>query len=272
MKLGVTYSLYNGYELLPFSVKAIRPAVDYINVVYQDYSWFGKPADPEMYEIVNKLKGEGLVDNVLKYDIPPSDDYKDTKGNAGKATYKKNIARTLEKRNLGIEDLKKNDCDYCMILDVDEFYRAEDIEKATKFIEKNGITVSCVSSYPYAIKPTYRSKTKQEFSFQFIMKLEKDAKCVFCDTFPCLVDPIRSLGYDRKKDKFYYFTDFTLHHMSLVRKDFSEKISSTIENSLKNATDFTGGLERKFESAKNQAAAGVPQGYIEVPNEFGIEL
>ena len=46
MKLGVTYSLFDGEELLPFSILSIRPHVDYINVVFQEHSWFGDKCTP----------------------------------------------------------------------------------------------------------------------------------------------------------------------------------------------------------------------------------
>ena len=38
-KLGVSYNLFNGEELLEASIKSIRQNVDYINVIYQEYSW-----------------------------------------------------------------------------------------------------------------------------------------------------------------------------------------------------------------------------------------
>lgn len=34
-KLGITYSLFDGEELLKYSIKQIRKSADYINVVYQ---------------------------------------------------------------------------------------------------------------------------------------------------------------------------------------------------------------------------------------------
>ena len=40
MKLGVSYNLWKGEELLKYSIKAIREHVDYIVVVYQNLSNF----------------------------------------------------------------------------------------------------------------------------------------------------------------------------------------------------------------------------------------
>ena len=47
MKLGVSYNLFDGEELLENSIKCIRDSVDHISVVYQSTSNFGeKSTDP----------------------------------------------------------------------------------------------------------------------------------------------------------------------------------------------------------------------------------
>ena len=42
MKIGVSYNLFDGEELLESSIKSIRKNVDYISVVYQTISNFCK--------------------------------------------------------------------------------------------------------------------------------------------------------------------------------------------------------------------------------------
>ena len=41
-KLGISYSVWDGEELLEQSIKQIRPVADYINVVWQKLSWYGR--------------------------------------------------------------------------------------------------------------------------------------------------------------------------------------------------------------------------------------
>ena len=40
-KLGVSYSVWDGEEMLEFAIRSIRSEVDYVNVVWQKLSWFG---------------------------------------------------------------------------------------------------------------------------------------------------------------------------------------------------------------------------------------
>ncbi|MFM6972171.1 MAG: hypothetical protein ACKOXJ_00940 [Alphaproteobacteria bacterium] len=44
MKLGITYNLFDGEELLESSVKSVRESAEHINVVYQTTSNWGEKA------------------------------------------------------------------------------------------------------------------------------------------------------------------------------------------------------------------------------------
>jgi hypothetical protein len=41
MKLGVSFNIFDGEEMLFFSLRNLRPMVDHINVVYQTISNYG---------------------------------------------------------------------------------------------------------------------------------------------------------------------------------------------------------------------------------------
>jgi CRP-like cAMP-binding protein len=62
MKLGISYNLFDGEELLEGSIKQIRQHVDYVSVVYQTISNFGNTCSPELIRLLEKLKSEGLID------------------------------------------------------------------------------------------------------------------------------------------------------------------------------------------------------------------
>ena len=40
MKIGACYMVFDGEELLEFSIKSIRNSIDFISVTYQDFSYF----------------------------------------------------------------------------------------------------------------------------------------------------------------------------------------------------------------------------------------
>ena len=67
MKLGVSYNIFDGEELLEGSIRQIRDNVDYISVVYQTISNFGNPCSPGLELMLKNLKSIGLVDELFLY-------------------------------------------------------------------------------------------------------------------------------------------------------------------------------------------------------------
>ena len=47
-KLGISYSVWDGEELLEASIKSVRENADYINVVWQKKSWYGIDCDENL--------------------------------------------------------------------------------------------------------------------------------------------------------------------------------------------------------------------------------
>ena len=68
-KLGVSYNLFCGEELLRSSIMSIRNQVDYINVVWQEYSWTGERADEKLLVLLNELIAEGLIQKIIKFEF-----------------------------------------------------------------------------------------------------------------------------------------------------------------------------------------------------------
>jgi hypothetical protein len=67
MKIGVSYNLWDGADLLEGSILRIRPFVDYITVVFQEVSNHGNklPNYKETVLILNYLKGMNLIDKII---------------------------------------------------------------------------------------------------------------------------------------------------------------------------------------------------------------
>ena len=67
MKLGVAYNVFDGEELLEKSLLSIRPCVDYVCIVYQTKSNFGKGCADGLVDLLNSLVEKQLVDDLVHY-------------------------------------------------------------------------------------------------------------------------------------------------------------------------------------------------------------
>ena len=66
-KWGVSYSVFDGIELLEHRIKSIRNSCDYVNVVYSDISWYGHKTDDDILSILQDLKEKKLIDEIIYY-------------------------------------------------------------------------------------------------------------------------------------------------------------------------------------------------------------
>lgn len=236
VKWGVSYSVFDGEELLEGSIRSIRKSVDYVNVVYQVKSWYGNPASENLVPFLLKLKKEGLIDELIEYH--PNINIK-----AGK--------QEAFKRNIGLQAAKKAKVDYFMTMDCDEYYEEKELEDAKNFILLNKITNSYCLQFKYAYLPTQRNINPIAFVGLFF-KLHRDSKIGKDKNLPILIDPTRVVVTKYSK-KYYVLRTIKVHHYELVRKNLLKKI----ENS-----SFTG--EFKYPDEKNDL--------VKVDNIFSIDI
>jgi hypothetical protein len=226
MKLGVSYNLFDGEELLEASIKSIRRQVEYINVVYQRISNNGKPYNENIENLLENLKLKGLVDNVILY-TPDL-----TKINKGGFNEER-------KRFIGLMDCKNHRCTHFLSMDVDEFYRNNELFKAKDFILKNDIDCSAVSIIEYVKSPNYRllnnymftpdgvDSELYQFMCPFICKIPRFIVAPQRNGIaPCFVDPTRFLI---NKGRFYLFPrhEISMHHMSTIRVNYEKKFENS---------------------------------------------
>lgn len=140
MKIGICYMVFDGYELLEYAIRSIRNVIDYVSVTYQDISYFGNKADPELKEKLFDLKSKGLIDECIFYETDLS------------LTQKQN---ELNLRNLGLEYSKKNNCTHHISSDVDEFYKESEFLNIKNEIKNLDFDYSMVHQEIYYKKPTY---------------------------------------------------------------------------------------------------------------------
>lgn len=209
MKWGVSYSVFDGEELLEASIRSIRNSVNYINVVWQEYSWNGKyKANPNLEKFLYSLKEKHLIDEIIKFEP-------DFNLRAGE--------NEVNKRNLGLSYAQKNNVNFFMTMDCDEFYIGEELENVKKDILKNNITCSYCPIINYAEVPEKRILKLAGFSIPLFIKINSKTKLGYTKSVIALVDPTRR-KIIKKGDKQFFFTNIQMHHFSSIRKDLEKKI------------------------------------------------
>ena len=210
---GVSYSVFDGEELLEDSLKSIRDSVDYIKVVYQRHSWYGNPASPQLLPLLKRLQKRGLIDELIEY-IP------DYKMRAGK--------QEVLKRNIGLRYAKRHGVDYFMCMDTDEFYIERNICNAKRYIIKYAIARSFCPIVAY-VSPTHRLLKPCANYVQFFSRIGIGAKLKHNKHNVALVDPTRQLNHVPFA-KYFVLGGLEMHHMTGFRKDINKKIKNSSGN------------------------------------------
>lgn len=211
-KFGVSIILYDGEELLDACLKAIRPYVDYINIVYSLTSYTGKPGNAQLPNLLKKYQKMYQIDEITEYNNAP---------NLSKHQ------QELRKRQAGLNMAKKANVNYFMFLDSDEFYDGFAIQNAKQIILDKKITHSYVHILNYGTSPIKRyDKRKWEYYVPFFSKINKYTKCGNNKRAPCLADPTRQMLSFGIKEKHYVLENIFMHHMTRVRKNVLSKYES----------------------------------------------
>lgn len=190
LKWGVPYSVFDGEELLEASIKTIRKEVDYINVVYQLKSWFGNDANLNLYQYLKTLYDKGLIDELIEF----------------KPNFSVNSnVNEIKKRNLGLKHAKKQNINYFMTMDVDEFYIQSELKNAKSSIVKNKITHSFCDIVNYGISPNKRIISQTASYIQFFTKIKRSSKLTTKnEKVITLVDPTRMFSHYFGAKYFFY--------------------------------------------------------------------
>ena len=217
MRLGVAYNLFDGEELIEYSIKSIRKNVDFVCVVWQKISNHGEPCSEGMEEFLNNLVSKGLIDKLYLYEP----DITNTSGD--------NAPRLNEvkKRNIGLELCRQNGCNYHMTIDTDEFYTDEQF----RFMKEKMVLGNYGTGYchhiPYYKDSIYQLKYPERNYVSTFEKIIPNTKFVYGT--PCVVDidPTRKTNNVNENGLSYYIfkrNECEMHHMSFVRKDIKKKL------------------------------------------------
>lgn len=221
-KWGVSYSVFDGHELLEASIRAIRDHVDYINVVYQTKSWYGVPANSDLVPELKKLKKLGLIDELIEYKANPNI---------------KAVKQECEKRNIGLRAARHAGVDYFMTMDTDEFYNGTEFESAKRKIIEQGITHSFCNIVGYGVMPTQQILAPTPSFVQFMSKIGHLSRLGKTRYDICLIDPTRRISrYSLFRNKCYFLSGIQMHHFSYVRKNVITKLKNSSAKTNHNVT------------------------------------
>ena len=210
MKLGISYNLFDGEELLEYSIQSVRNSADHINVIYQKTSNWGEHCSENLEDLLSDLVKKKLIDKICCYNP------KNT--SAGK--------NELHKRNIGLNIAKARLCSYFLTMDCDEFYQKQQFDEAKKFIIANKIGASSCKYINYIKKPTWQIQEDPTMYVPFIAKINLLTQFSRKSYFPVLVDPTRKMNGD-KKFKYFEPQDLRMEHMWLVRKNLNKKFNNS---------------------------------------------
>lgn len=237
MKLGVSYIVFDGVELLEHSIKQIRKHVDYVQVIYQSSSWFGHQIKNEDLITLNSLKLSGLVDDLTKFsDFVP---LKDSLANS----IAKAKAYEKAKRELGLRSALRKGCTHYLCMDVDEFYLEDQFSLAKEEIEKNDYGLTAVKFINYVNVPTLH-RGYDSSRVPFICKIGPSSSMTSRFFVKC--DPTRGISSRVNSTHDFDPEMITMHHMETVRRDLKTKYEATTRAIFKrsNAKDLIDSIKR----------------------------
>lgn len=247
---GVSYSVFDGEELLEYSLRSIRAQVDYINVVYQTKSWFGEPCSDNLLDVLKRCQEAHLIDELIEY-VP-------------------NLSRTArfqerEKRNIGLQHAIKAGCDYFMPMDCDELYIENELKAAKKYIIKHKITISYVLQIKYAYSPKCRELNYVGY-VGFFSLINKQSVLGNPDSnSPCLIDSTCRISPPFANCRYFVLPSIKMHHMELVRKDLTRKVKNSSWND-------SGKIWTMPSCVPDENDRTISGEYVIVENQFNIKI
>ena len=248
MKIGVSYNLFDGEELLEGSIKCIREEVDYISVVYQTVSNFGNPCDEGLVPLLEGLKNRGLVDEIFEYR---------PKINKG------GHYNEITKRNIGVSLSLGEGCTHHMYMDSEEYYLVEQFKQLKQTMLEGNYDSSACQLLTYYKEPIYRLEPPEDYYVSLLYKINNNSEYRIGSRLPVLVDPTRCM--EPGKCKIFTRDEIEMHHLSYIRKNIRKKLqnSSAVVN-FSDRLDKLVEYHNKWEYPKQALMAGAPDKFYDI--------
>ena len=211
MKLGISYNLFDGEELLEGSIDQLKSNVDYISVVCQTSSNFGKPCSDKLLPLLKHLKHKKIIDDVFLY------------------TPQLQLGghfNELQKRNVGLSASIQSKCTHHMSMDCDEYYDNKEFVNLKNTLSEGDYDSSYCQMLTYYKSWDYVLDPPEDYYVSLITKINKNSSYVLGAPAPVLVDPTRRilglnkpLILNRKK--------IQMHHASYIRDNIRAKFENS---------------------------------------------
>lgn len=206
MKLGCSYNLFDGEELLRDSILSIRENVDYISIIYQTISNHGNECSFDLLDLLIEMKEERLVDDLFHYDPD---------------LHRHPHFNELTKRNIGLQKSKDHNCTHHISMDADEFYDHNEFKLLKLLTEDLNLDSSACNLFTY-YKNNYTILDPIEKYYVSLIFRIRDGVDYKIEDFPVLVDPTRRQAPGHFK--LFSQDQIMMHHFSFVRKDLRRKL------------------------------------------------
>ena len=209
-KLALTINAFDASELLESLITEIRDQVDHVAAIWQAQSYWKNPMDEKDMDEIQRLHKLGLIDELIEF-----------KPNFMKYSRE----QECEKRNMGIELMRKKGMSHILNIDADEFYDADQFEYAINKIEKMGYGITYWSYVNY-----YR-----DFSHYLVYPFRPLVPGIHSTFFkytyqgpaPGTTDPTRRINNPAKLGE-YIFKDeeIRMGHAAWIRRDIRKKLEN----------------------------------------------
>jgi hypothetical protein len=234
------WNIFDGEELLPWSVGQIRNNLDIRIAVVQSVSNTGETYIPGF----NHSLFTHLVNFTPNLRLKP---------------YENEVA----KRNVGLRYARALGATHFINLDCDEVYHGDEFHKAKQFAIESGVDATFCRMRTYYRDAETRLAEIEPYFVPFICKLKPLSRYALNEKSMFYIDHTRKLS---KVKSNYLFESFKMHHFSWVRRDIGLKLrnSSSVEyrkNAAQMVADFNAGKLVHFAGSLEKCA-----------NEFKISL
>ena len=244
-KLCAIYNVFDSVELLNGSMNCVKNDVDLFIIVWQDVSNFG-----EKYDCTKDFELPNFGCKIIFSKFEPQLN----KGGTWNET---------QKRNIGLEIAKEENCTHFLHLDCDEYY--ENFSDAKQKFIDSGAKGSVCKILTYFKKPTLRLENEDNYYVPFIHELNENTTAGNYD-YPFYVDPTRKINESN-----VVLLDVYMHHFSWIRKDIERKA----RNSSAKANIEKSDLLKDYYSDETKTGYFLKdynQKLVEVENLFGINI
>lgn len=221
-KLGIAYNVFDGEELLPYSLQCVRDTAHYIVVVYQTTSNFGNK-NKNLLPLLEQLQEQKLIDELIEY--TPQLKMIDENGNK---VQKIGSINEQVKRNIGLEKCIENECGVFSSMDTDEMYLFEDYNKALKEFLDGGFDSSFCQMQTYYKRPDMIVSPPETYFVPLFYKISgrrSKFRFEFIQDYQVVCDGTRMIkaGFP----KMFTRDEIEMHHFSYVRNSLDSKVENS---------------------------------------------